>query len=128
MAKPNIAVELTGHSARVWAHPRVSHLWPAAHRWRSMPQKGISYTLYECLFAGHRERKMMRTYRALLRRDRLEWLGEAPECQTDSPLSVQVTLVEQEPLSEDQARGPAMAATLRTDTRHNLVDHDKFAP
>ncbi len=64
----------------------------------------------------------MRTYRALLRGDRLEWLGEAPECQTDSPLNVQVTLVEQEPLSEEQARGPAMAALLE-----KLAERGTFA-
>ena len=35
----------------------------------------------------------MRTYRALLRGDHLEWLGEAPELQTDAPLSVYVERV-----------------------------------
>ena len=54
---------------------------------------------------------MMRTYKALLRGDRLEWLGEAPEPQTDAPLSVHVTVLEQEP-SEVHARGHAMAALL----------------
>ena len=54
----------------------------------------------------------MRTYRALLHGDRLEWLGEAPECHTDAPLRVQVTLIEQESVSEAQARGAAMAALL----------------
>jgi len=54
----------------------------------------------------------MRTYRALLHGDRLEWLGEAPESQTDAPLRVDVTVVEQAPVSEAHARGPAMAALL----------------
>lgn len=54
----------------------------------------------------------MHTYKALLRRDRLEWLGEAPEPQTDAPLSVQVTVLEQEPPAEVRARGHAMAALL----------------
>jgi len=54
----------------------------------------------------------MRTYRALLHGDRLEWLGEAPESQTDAPLRVDVTVVEQAPDSEAHARGPAMAALL----------------
>ena len=54
----------------------------------------------------------MRMYRALLRGDRLEWLGEAPESQTDTPLCVQVIILEQEPLSTEHARGPAMAALL----------------
>ncbi len=54
----------------------------------------------------------MRTYRALLHGDRLEWLGEAPESQTDVPLRVDVTVVEQTPVSEAHARGPAMAALL----------------
>jgi len=52
----------------------------------------------------------MRTYRALLRGDHLEWLGEAPELQTDAPLSVHVTIVE--PVAEAHTRGPAMAALL----------------
>ena len=52
----------------------------------------------------------MRTYTAFLRGDRLEWLGEAPESQTDAPLCVHVTIVE--PAVEAHARGPAMAALL----------------
>jgi hypothetical protein len=52
----------------------------------------------------------MRTYTALLHGDRLEWLGEAPESQTDTPQRVQVTIVE--PGAEGHARGPAMAAIL----------------
>ncbi len=54
----------------------------------------------------------MRTYRALLHGDRLAWLGEAPESQTDAPLRVDVTVVEQAPVSEAHARGPALAALL----------------
>jgi hypothetical protein len=54
----------------------------------------------------------MRTYRALLRGDHLEWLGEAPELQTDAPLTVHVTIVEPEPGAEAHTRGPAMAALL----------------
>ena len=54
----------------------------------------------------------MRTYRALLRGDHLEWLEEAPESQPDAPLRVHVTVLEQEPLAEGQARGHAMAALL----------------
>jgi hypothetical protein len=53
-------------------------------------------------------------YRAILRGDRLEWLGEAPESRPDAPLSVQVTIVDPEPVSEEQerSRGLAMAALL----------------
>jgi hypothetical protein len=54
----------------------------------------------------------MRTYRALLHGDRLEWLEDAPESQTDTPLRVHVTVLEQEPLAEVHARGHAMAAIL----------------
>jgi hypothetical protein len=54
----------------------------------------------------------MRTYRALLRGDHLEWLEEAPESQTDAPLRVHVTVLEQEPPAEGQAHGHAMAALL----------------
>ncbi|MBM4094065.1 MAG: hypothetical protein FJ276_32355 [Planctomycetes bacterium] len=52
----------------------------------------------------------MRTYTAMLRGDRLDWLGQAPESQTDAPLRVCVTIVE--PVTEAPARGPAMALLL----------------
>jgi hypothetical protein len=54
----------------------------------------------------------MRTYKALLRGNRLEWLAEAPESQTDAPLRVHVTVLEQEAPAEARARGHAMAALL----------------
>jgi hypothetical protein len=66
---------------------------------------------------------MMRTYKALLRGDRLEWLGEAPEPQTDAPLSVHVTVLEQEPSAEVHARGHAMAALLE-----QLAERRTFFP
>ena len=55
---------------------------------------------------------MTRTYRALLRGNHLEWLGEMPEVQTEHPLHVQVTIEEAEPVAEEHARGRAMAALL----------------
>ena len=55
---------------------------------------------------------MVRTYKALLRDNRLEWLEEAPEAQTDHPLSVQVTILEQGTATEEVSRGQAMAALL----------------
>ena len=54
----------------------------------------------------------MRTYRALLHGDRLEWLEDAPASQTDAPLRVHVTVLEQEPPAAVHARGHAMAAIL----------------
>lgn len=50
----------------------------------------------------------MRTYTALLRGDRLEWIGEVPESRTDTPLRVHMTMVE--PVAAGHARGAAMAA------------------
>jgi hypothetical protein len=54
----------------------------------------------------------MHTYKALLRGDRLEWLGEAPDPQTDAPLPVHVTVLEQERPVAGHAPGHAMAALL----------------
>ena len=54
----------------------------------------------------------MRSYRALLHGDRIEWIEEVPESQTDAPLQVHVTVLEQELPSETDARGRAMAAIL----------------
>ena len=64
----------------------------------------------------------MRTYRALLHGDRLEWLEDAPESQTDAPLRVHVTVLEQEPPAEVHARGYAMAAILE-----KLADRRTFS-
>jgi hypothetical protein len=55
---------------------------------------------------------MVLTYKALLRGNRLEWLEEAPESETDHPLSVQVTILEQGTVAEEHMRGQAMAAVL----------------
>ena len=55
---------------------------------------------------------MVRTYKALLRGNRLEWLEEGPEAQTDQPLSVQVTILEQGTAAEEVARGQAMDPPL----------------
>ncbi len=54
----------------------------------------------------------MRSYRALLRGDRLEWLEEAPEPQKDVPLQVHVTVLEQANSADMDTRGCAMAAIL----------------
>ncbi len=54
----------------------------------------------------------MRSYRALLHGDRLEWLEEAPEPQKDVPLQVHVMVPEQARSAEMDARGRAMAAIL----------------
>ena len=64
----------------------------------------------------------MRIYRALLHGDRLEWLEDAPESQTDAPLRVHVTVLEQEPPAEVHARGYAMAAILE-----KLADRRTFS-
>ena len=52
----------------------------------------------------------MRSYRALLHGDRLEWVEEAPESQKDAPLQVRVVVPEQARSAETDARGRAMAA------------------
>jgi len=64
----------------------------------------------------------MRTYKALLHGDRLEWLDEAPESQADAPLRVHVTVLEQEPPAEAHAHGHAMAAMLE-----KLAEHHTFS-
>ena len=54
----------------------------------------------------------MRTDRDLLRRDRLEWPREAPESQADAPLSVQVCIIEPEPVSEEHTRGLVLRTAI----------------
>jgi hypothetical protein len=55
---------------------------------------------------------MVRTYRALLRGNHLEWLEEVPESEKDRPLTVQVTILEQGTAADEVSRGQAMAALL----------------
>ena len=54
----------------------------------------------------------MRSYRALLHGNRLEWLEEAPEPQKDVPLQVHVMVLEQASSADTDTRGRAMAAIL----------------
>jgi hypothetical protein len=53
---------------------------------------------------------MPSTYKAILKGDRVEWIGEAPE--TNGGIAVEITLIE-EPPAEASTRGPAMAAALQ---------------
>jgi hypothetical protein len=64
----------------------------------------------------------MHTYRALLHGNRLEWLEDAPASPTDVPVSVHVTVLEHEPVSEQEMRGHAMAALLE-----KLAERHTFA-
>jgi hypothetical protein len=55
---------------------------------------------------------MVRTYKALLRGNSLEWIGEAPEHSEDHPITVEVTVLEERCFSDARSRGHAMAAIL----------------
>jgi hypothetical protein len=55
---------------------------------------------------------MIRTYKALLRGNSLEWIGEAPERSEDHPITVEVTVLEESCSSEARSRGHEMAAIL----------------
>jgi hypothetical protein len=55
--------------------------------------------------------KMPMTYQAILKDDKVEWIGEAPD--THEGITVQITLIDQESRSEKETRGAAMAAALR---------------
>jgi hypothetical protein len=84
-----------------------------------MPQEeNLLYSPWVLISGGN----VMHTYRALLHGDRLEWLEEAPESQTDAPLRVHVTVLEQELPAEVHARGHAMAAILE-----KLAERHTFA-
>jgi hypothetical protein len=55
---------------------------------------------------------MVRTYKALLRGNSLEWIGEAPERSEDYPITVEVTVLEESQAAEARSRGDEMAAIL----------------
>lgn len=52
---------------------------------------------------------MSHTYKAVLRGDRLEWIGEAPEYQRNRPVDVRVTVLKE---SKAASHGPKMAEIL----------------
>jgi hypothetical protein len=53
---------------------------------------------------------MSTTYKAILRGDRVEWLGEAPD--TNGGVAVQITVIQQETPAERAARGQAVLEAL----------------
>lgn len=53
----------------------------------------------------------MSTYKAILRGDHVQWLGDAPE--TNGGIAVQITVIEQPTPTDKAARGQAMAAALQ---------------
>jgi hypothetical protein len=55
---------------------------------------------------------MVRTYKALLRGNSLQWIGEAPERSEDYPIAVEVTVREEEYPAEAHSRGKEMAVIL----------------
>ena len=55
---------------------------------------------------------MVRLYKALLRGNSLEWIGEAPERSDDYPITVEVTVLEESYPAEARSRGDEMAAIL----------------
>jgi hypothetical protein len=55
---------------------------------------------------------IVRLYKALLRGNSLEWIGEAPERSEDYPITVEVTVLEESYPAEARSRGDEMAAIL----------------
>jgi hypothetical protein len=55
---------------------------------------------------------MVRLYKALLRGNSLEWIGETPERSDDYPITVEVTVLEESYPAEARSRGDEMAAIL----------------
>ena len=54
---------------------------------------------------------MLPAYKAILRGDRVEWIGEAPD--TDGGVPVEITVLEPADGNDTAARGAAMAAALQ---------------
>ncbi len=55
---------------------------------------------------------MLRTYKAILKGNVLEWTGSVPELNGERSLNVSVTILEKESNSEKTKRGKEMAAIL----------------
>ena len=56
---------------------------------------------------------MLRTYKAILKGNVLEWIDSVPEYNGDRPLNVSVTILEKETNSDKIKRGKEMASILK---------------
>ena len=55
---------------------------------------------------------MLLTYKAILRGDRIEWIGQSP--QTNGGAPVHVTILNERATTDDRARGQRMADALQS--------------
>ena len=63
--------------------------------------------------------EMLRTYKAKLKGNYLEWVGSAPKYDEGRSLNVSVTILEKESNSERTKRGKEMAAILNELSKTN---------
>ena len=62
---------------------------------------------------------MLRTYKAKLKGNYLEWVGSFPKCDEAHPLSVSVAILEKESNSEKNRCGKEMAEILNELSKSN---------
>ena len=56
---------------------------------------------------------MLKTFKAILKNNTLQWLDETPEINSEYPVNVYITLLEENIIGENRSNGQKMANALK---------------
>jgi hypothetical protein len=68
---------------------------------------------------------MLKTFKTILKNDSLQWLNETPEINSENPVNVYITLLEETVIDKNQSNGKKMAEALKkVANNHTFTDVD----
>ncbi|MFY7931280.1 MAG: hypothetical protein ACOVO7_01310 [Microcystis aeruginosa] len=62
---------------------------------------------------------MLKTFKAILKNNTLQWLDETPEINSEHPVNVYITLLEENIIGENRSNGQKMANALKKIANNN---------
>ncbi|MCA2624785.1 hypothetical protein PN470_11850 [Microcystis sp. CS-574] len=62
---------------------------------------------------------MLKTFKAILKNNTLQWLNETPEINSEYPVNVYITLLEENIIGENRSNGQKMANALKKIANNN---------
>ncbi|GBE76865.1 conserved hypothetical protein [Microcystis aeruginosa NIES-87] len=62
---------------------------------------------------------MLKTFKAILKNNTLQWLDETPEINSEYPVNVYITLLEENIIGENRSNGQKMANALKKIANNN---------
>jgi hypothetical protein len=68
---------------------------------------------------------VLKTFKAILKNNSLQWLDETPEINSENPINVYITLLEENIIDDNQSNGKKMAEALKKiANNHTFADVD----